>query len=117
MTEEIQAKIEKLLEDQNFIAELLQQENEEEVAALLAKEGLDMPKEAVQSLMGEISKAVNEGLSDEELDAVSGGVSQDSIANSIDKACDFIKKNSKQIARGAVQAWNAISKLFKKKKC
>ena len=116
MEQEMKAKIEKLLEDQEFVKELLQKRDEDEVAALLSKQGIELPKEAVQALMKEISSAVNESLTDEQLDAISGGLSQEQIMNGLNQACNFIQKNSKKIADGAFKAWFFVSKVFKKKK-
>jgi len=78
MEKNISAKLDELLKDESFILEMIEKETKEEVKALLAEKGVELPLEAVEALMKEVSKSVDEvmeaeALSDDDLEEVAGG--------------------------------------------
>lgn len=85
MTNEMRIKVREILEDASFNAEIEETNSLEAVHAALTARGADVTMEEMESVLDEMAAevkmpAVDDELSEEELEAVAGGVTMFAIA-------------------------------------
>ena len=93
-SEEMKNKLEALVENEAFVADLKQAESKGDLQNVMKKYGIDLTREEVDAFASEIEKILsNEDMEDTDLEKVSGGVDLWSIITftwSVGK--DFWKK-------------------------
>ena len=78
-------KLDELLKDEAFIEKLLNQENDTDVQALLAENGIELTLSDISAIKSGIEARLsdNEELSEDDLENVAGGVDVDKIITGV----------------------------------
>lgn len=74
MTKEMETKIEKLLEDKEYVLSLSQMQTSEDIQASLEGNGIEISSEDINTVKELIQKVLEKDIKDEDLEKVSGGL-------------------------------------------